>query len=89
MIIDVKYKQKPIGGNIRLDDARQVSGYAILKSIYKEFDLKYSKELIDCLIVYPDQSLTDKPFKESLETKVEDDKYLQLYKVGVKLPELG
>jgi len=88
MIIDAKYKPKYKDSNIYLADARQVSGYARLKSIYKEFGLNDSNELIDCLIVYSDQSLEDMSFKELLETKVEDDKYLRLFKVGVKLPEL-
>ncbi|WBX78095.1 restriction endonuclease [Tenacibaculum ovolyticum] len=89
MIIDAKYKPKYKDSNIYLADARQVSGYARLKSIYTEFELKRNKELIDCLIVYSDQSLTnDISFKKLIENKKEDGKYLQLYKVGVKLPEI-
>jgi len=88
MIIDAKYKPKYKENNIYLNDARQLSGYARLKSIYKELGLEGNNELIDCLIVYSDQSLEDKPFRESLINKVEDNKYLRLFKVGIKLPEI-
>ncbi|MCD8409648.1 McrC family protein [Tenacibaculum finnmarkense] len=88
MIIDAKYKPKYKDSNIYLSDARQVSGYARLKSVYKELGIGGSKQIIDCLIVYSDQSLEDKPFIESLETKNEDGKYMHLFKVGIKLPEL-
>lgn len=89
MIIDAKYKPKYKNDNIYLDDARQLSGYARLKSIYKELGLEDNNELIDCLIIYSDQSLGEKPFRESLMNKVEDNKYLRLFKVGIKLPEIN
>lgn len=88
MIIDAKYKPKYKKNNIGLDDARQLSGYSRLKSIYKELSLEKDNGIIDCLIVYSDQSLDEKPFRESLLNKVEDDKYLQLFKVGIRLPEI-
>lgn len=89
MVIDAKYKPKYKDGSINLNDARQISGYARLKSIYKEFGIEGSNELIDCLVVYSDQSEEIKPFKESLLMKKEDAKYLQFYKTGIKLPELN
>lgn len=89
MVIDAKYKPRYKNDNIYLDDARQLSGYARLKSIYKELGLEDNNELIDCLIVYSDQSLGEKPFRESLMNQVEDNKYLRLFKVGIKLPEIN
>lgn len=88
MVVDAKYKPRYKEDNILLDDARQISGYARLKSIYKEFGIEGSNELIDCLVVYSDQTEAIKPFRESLLMKKEDAKYSQFYKVGVKLPEL-
>ncbi len=82
MVIDAKYKPIYLGG-LNHQDMRQVSGYARLKSVYKDLG-KSENEMIDCLIIYPDQengldNLTEFAFEEIPQ-------YVNIYKIGVKLP---
>jgi 5-methylcytosine-specific restriction endonuclease McrBC regulatory subunit McrC len=49
MVIDAKYKNKYFEGGIGKDDARQISGYARLKTVYEELSIENTKELIDYL----------------------------------------
>ena len=88
IIVDAKYKNRYQYGNISKDDARQVSGYARLKSVYKELNMEDSRQLIDCLIIYPNQELEDNiDFVSRYENNLEvDNNYMQLYKLGIKLP---
>ncbi|WP_051568561.1 5-methylcytosine restriction system specificity protein McrC [Crocinitomix catalasitica] len=90
MVVDAKYKIRYQNGNIGIDDARQVSGYSRLKSVYKELGLTGSDGLIDCLIIYPDQSLSEdvKMVNAFENDKVEDRNYVQVFKLGVRLPEI-
>jgi 5-methylcytosine-specific restriction enzyme subunit McrC len=84
MVIDAKYKTSYEKG-FKNEDIRQVSGYARLKRVYKLLG-KPENEIIDCLIVYPDQlngnntlesiNLTEKPIEE----------FVNLYKIPIKLP---
>lgn len=84
MVIDAKYKLKYLNGKYD-EDARQVSGYARLQSVYKSFDKKYP-ESIDCLIIHPDQEngITDFKGKDLREKSIPS--YYGIYKIGVKLP---
>lgn len=88
MVIDAKYKPHYENGNIGLDDARQISGYARLKSIYDA--LKIEKEdrnkIIDCLVIYSSQN--EDSFELNFNNKVEDGKYQNIFKIGIKLPEI-
>lgn len=86
MVIDAKYKRYD-QKNIEKTDIRQVSGYARLNSVYDKLNKNYC-ELIDCLIIYPDQ-------QDGVETldsiKLRDfpiDGYVSIYQLGVKLPIL-
>jgi len=84
MVIDAKYKPKYLG-DLDTDDMRQVSGYARLKSVYKELK-KDENEIIDCLIIYPDQENGN---DNLIEVDLDGDEikgYVRIYKVGVKLP---
>lgn len=84
MVIDAKYKPKYSKGHENVD-VRQVSGYARLKSVYTTLN-KPLNEMIDCLIVYPDQEHGLENF-DNIDLKAfAIDPYLQMYKVGVKLP---
>lgn len=91
MVVDAKYKNRYQNGGINMDDARQVSGYARLNSVYKELDLKDSNELIDCLIVYPDQSIPENiNFKAAFDNDQQEDRnYKRLYKLGIRLPVIS
>lgn len=84
MVIDAKYKLKYINGK-NDDDIRQVSGYARLKRVYDALN-KQKGEIIDCLIIHPDQ---ENGFEDLLKVDFKEkeiDQYNDVYKVGVKLP---
>lgn len=86
MVIDAKYKPRYENENIYMNDARQISGYARLKRIYKILNVN-KNTLIDCLIVYSDTSDNFNLKKESL-TLIEDRNYQNFYKVGIGLPQI-
>ena len=82
MVIDAKYK--PIYEDSRvIDDIRQVSGYARLTDVYENLGLKESKELIDCLIIYP--SLEEEK-DLNIQNKEEISEYRNIYKLSVSIP---
>ena len=88
-VIDAKYKPRYDTQGITMDDARQVSGYARLSSIYKAFHLdEESAPPIKCLIIYPDQK-EEEGFYFSREKEPSFDRingYVRMYKQGIKLP---
>ena len=84
MVIDAKYKLKYLNGKYN-EDIRQVSGYARLKRVYDALNKKQG-EVIDCLIIHPDQ---DNGFENLLDVnldQIEVDHFYDVYKVGIKLP---
>jgi 5-methylcytosine-specific restriction enzyme subunit McrC len=86
MVIDAKYKPWYARG-LKKEDIRQVSGYARLKSVYKHLGKKHH-ELIDCLIIYPDQEngYDDLQLADLISRSISG--YIGIYKIPVKLPEL-
>jgi len=82
MVIDAKYKPRYESGNISVDDARQISGYARLKRIYDILKADHNK-VIDCLIVYSDTS-----DNYAIYDLKKDDNYQSFYKVGIGLPKV-
>ncbi len=88
MVIDAKYKPK-YDKKKDHEDIRQVSGYSRLNRVYNEFN-KPLNQIIDCLIIYPDQvngniNLKDVNFKNP-DNQIEG--YNSIYKVAVMLPTL-
>lgn len=84
MIVDAKYKPRYDIQKISTEDARQLSGYARLESIYKYLGKK-EKKTIDCLIIYSDQNSNRKNFKDDFDySKI--DNYVKFYKIGIELP---
>ena len=89
-VIDAKYKPRyKFTGGITIYDAREVSGYARLSSIYKKLRLDEETSLpIKCLIIYPDQEQEE----EFLFNRYEEPKfekvsgYVRFYKLGIRLP---
>lgn len=81
-IVDAKYKrygERPI----EVDDIRQVSGYARLKTVRKRLGVQL-QSVIPCLIVYPDLDGNDSlPDYKGWSA---DTYYEEIYKVGIKLP---
>jgi 5-methylcytosine-specific restriction enzyme subunit McrC len=84
MVIDAKYKTK-YQTHYDIEDIRQVSGYARLKSVYKELGMK-ENEVIDCLIIYPDQAMNYNNIKDSDLFKSPIDKFVHFYKAPINLP---
>lgn len=83
MVIEAKYKPKYLTGKEH-EDIRQVSGYARLKEVYKTLN-KQKGEIIDCLIIYPDQNGLKNLLTADLKM-IEIDQYFNVYKLGVRLP---
>ena len=65
-VVDAKYKPRYKGGRPSKEDARQLSGYARLNSVYKELNLK-DDQLIPVYIIYP------KGFEEIVSTKMDEE----------------
>lgn len=88
MVVDAKYKPK-YQDSENMDDARQLSGYARLKEVYKRLDFPQDK-VIDCLVIYPDQDSNNKDLS-AFDTLIKDPKseskqYVRFFKIGVELP---
>ena len=86
MVVDAKYKEV-YKNHYKIEDIRQVSGYARLKSVYKVLEKKES-ELIDCLIIYPDQKNGKEDFNgvDLKETPISE--FVSFYKFAIKIPSL-
>ncbi|MBF4464213.1 hypothetical protein [Flavobacterium sp. LC2016-12] len=84
MVIDAKYKMIYLNGS-HDEDIRQVSGYARLQKVYEELDKKQG-EVIDCLIIHPDQEngLEDLINVDLKSAKI--PRYFDVYQIGLKLP---
>lgn len=91
-VIDAKYKPRyKYSGGITIEDAREVSGYARLSSIYDKLGLSEdTAPPIKCLIIYPDQEQNENfSFTRSVEPKFDKvSGYVRIYKLGIKLPEI-
>lgn len=89
-VIDAKYKPryKECGGII-IEDARELSGYARLSSIYRKLGLNEdTAPPIKCLVVYPDQEKEEGfTFTRTEEPDFEKvSGYVRFYKLGIRLP---
>lgn len=84
MVVDAKYKTVYKTG-FRNEDLRQLSGYARLKTVYDHLGKNYN-EVIDCLIVYPDQSEGFTNLFEADLKKGVIKHFTNFYKIPVKLP---
>jgi 5-methylcytosine-specific restriction enzyme subunit McrC len=85
MVVDAKYKPQYKESNINKEDIRQVSGYARMKSVYKELE-KDDHQTIDCLIIYSDQKANRKNFVNDNFDFVPESSYVRFYKIGIELP---
>lgn len=89
-VIDAKYKPRyKDKGGISIEDAREVSGYARLSSVYKKLELDENiAPPIKCLIIFPDQEADDSfNFTNLQEPTFESvHGYIRMYKIGIKLP---
>ena len=87
MVVDAKYKPQYKDGNISKEDIRQVSGYARMKSIYRELGMEDKhNEVIDCLVIYSDQKAERKDFVKDNFDYFPENNYVKFYKIGIELP---
>lgn len=87
MVVDAKYKPNYCDG-YENEDIRQVSGYARLKKVYKDLGIERG-QVIDCLIIYPDQENGVNDLKRKNLREKEIPNYFDVFKLGVKLPLIG
>ena len=89
LVIDAKYK--PIYTKTFMkQDIRQISAYARLRKVYEKLDVTQN-QVIDCLIIYPNQENGYLSFENVplLDENQRIKKYIQFYKIGIKLPLLN
>lgn len=85
MVVDAKYKPQYQDGKVSTEDIRQICGYARLNKIYKFLEIEDDK-VIDCLVIYSNQSANRNDFKGD-NFKIEEEKeYKRFFKIGIELP---
>lgn len=87
MIIDTKYKLKYQQEKYQVEDIRQLSGYARDTKILSRLGCITAEEkdkVIDCLIIYPDQTASDQLADDLKENPIKG--FTRFYKMAVKLP---
>jgi 5-methylcytosine-specific restriction enzyme subunit McrC len=90
MIIDAKYKpwySDP--SSYDPDDIRQLSAYARDRGVLARLSIDkrdWPNTMLDCLIIYPDQSCADTLDAARLK-KTEVEQFERFYKIGIALPE--
>lgn len=88
IIIDAKYKTK-YKSKLDHQDMRQVSGYSRLRKIYDVLELDINDPVVlNCLIIYPDQSLPDNCIVD-INAAEQINEYVNINKLGVKMPVLN
>jgi 5-methylcytosine-specific restriction enzyme subunit McrC len=94
IIIDTKYKKIYDGENqnYKIEDIRQISGYArdkgLLKKLYGK-DVELKNIVPPCLIIYPDKNgkeVFDNDHCQLLTSPI--NQFNEFYKCGIKLPEI-
>jgi hypothetical protein len=87
MIIDTKYKRKYQQEKYEVDDVRQLSGYSRDVKVLSRLGFKTIEDqdqVIDCLIIYPDQAALDKLADDLKATPIIG--FTRFYKIAIKLP---
>lgn len=82
VVVDAKYKLR-YSHTYGIDDLRQVSGYARLSAVSEELG-KSNEELIDCLIVYPDQKAGVELPEDLLSDSISG--FNRIFKAAIRLP---
>jgi 5-methylcytosine-specific restriction enzyme subunit McrC len=84
MILDTKYKPQ-YNAKYEMEDIRQLSGYARTKSILNKISMKDDGQVVDCVIIYPNNEKPDTfNGRELKEEKMSD--FTKFYKCGIRLP---
>lgn len=87
MIIDTKYKRKYQQEKYQVEDIRQLSGYARDRKVLSKLGYKTEQEqdkVIDCLIIYPDQTGSERLNANLKEIPISG--FTSFYKMPIKLP---
>ncbi len=90
IIIDTKYKKKYQQEEYQIEDIRQLSGYSRDKGVLKKLGLTTNEEqtnVIDCLIIYPDQNASEVLADNLRENKIRG--FTRFYKLAIKLPTIS
>lgn len=87
IIIDAKYKPD-YSGEYKIEDIRQVAGYARDVGIRKKLNIEEGKEneIVNCLIIFPDQKSENKALDNENLLESEITQFVKFYKLSVKLP---
>ena len=83
MILDAKYKRLYQEQNFEIDDIRQLSAYARDEKIRESLGC-HDNSVIDCLIIYPDQSKSEELPANLTEILING--FHQFYKMPIRLP---
>lgn len=83
-IADTKYKEI-YNNNFDKSDINQLSGYARINNIIKEFSDDTQNYIPECLIIYPSNNENDNII--DIDKKEEIKGLVRFYKLGIKLPE--
>ena len=83
-IADTKYKEI-YNNNFDKSDINQLSGYARINNIIKEFSDDTQNYIPECLIIYPSNNENDNII--DIDKKEEIKGLVKFYKLGIKLPE--
>ncbi|MBP1630087.1 MAG: hypothetical protein H6Q15_980 [Bacteroidetes bacterium] len=78
--------EKSVSGRFKIEDIRQLSGYARDKKILSKLGIKGNNVIVPCLIVYPlDKSQYDIQIKKSSYCI---SSFVEFYKLGIRLPQM-
>lgn len=90
IVIDSKYKTVYKSG-YDINDIRQLSAYARDTGTFKKLDIpdtEWKHTVLNCLIVFPDQSSSDSFTENQLLTKP-ISQFENFFKVGIRIPEIS
>jgi 5-methylcytosine-specific restriction enzyme subunit McrC len=85
LIIDTKYKKLYDGGEYKIEDIRQLSGYSRDNGVLKKLGIFCDDTVVDCVIIYPAQE-KEENFKNRKLKEEAIKGFAKFYKCGVKLP---
>ncbi|WP_343585994.1 hypothetical protein [Flavobacterium sp.] len=86
ILLDTKYKDSYMQrGKYKIEDIRQLSGYARDWKVLKKLNILSNEKVIDCIIIYPNKT-SENNFKDRELKEEEIFQFTKFYKCGIKLP---
>ena len=87
LIIDAKYKKGDADREPNLEDIGQLCRYARDRKVLEKLKISSDNEVVDCVIIYPDEEESTKSDFQGRELKEKEIKgFTKFYKCGIKLP---